>query len=1608
MKTMYFLLTTFLLLGMTTFGNPTVVETSHNRTPESRGAVVLGYCTDEINKGVGAGYFYAMVGAAITFPATTMAEHVGKGITEISIGIFQLPLSDVEVWITENSVNGKRIVQHSVVNPVWGWQTIVLSNPYEITGEQIYIGYECTSDVYPLGWCETGELNKNANLYFELGMGGFYNRSEKGAWNIRATVRSLDVPSAITAYTVTPGANGELSADISFRTPTTNVSGTVITITKAEIFREEESIKIFTNPATNTTFTYRDVPTEANKHISYTVVCYNDDGGGISSTKTVFIGEDKAGMPTNVTVANNNNSVTINWTAPSAGLNGGWFDANTISYNVIRLPDNAIVAQNVSNTTFVDNTIVGLNNYAYTIESKTKIGVGGVSKPSNYIAVGNSIILPYIGLTTVNDFALWKVTDVNADNKKWIWDAVKKAAVCKYNSKAASNDFMVSSPIKMISGKSYVIKYSMKVNYRSKPAKMLVTIGKGTSVEAQSVMPPLADYPNIIDEAGDERSVVYVAGETADFNIGFKAYSDANMSDLFVSNFMVTELLPNDLMALSIESEGTVLPVGIEKSYTVRVKNNGGNSQSSYSVAIVGINNNQLAIKDFNVPINRGEIVDCVVPYINTTEGELEIFGKVILNTDQNEENDRTPFGLTVLFKRDFQVIGKVVDPLGTAMGGVRIKVTGSADYDATTNGDGTFILPSVVVGSDYQIYISQPNFAIYESTFNVESGDVDLGTIHLADKTLVPINATAVDNNESAEVVWEEGYHGEFRYDDGVVAGRVSTNFFLRGATGTVYRTPTELKSMSWWTVGKSGDVSSVKLFVFGLDADGMPTRTLLFSKLNHPNVHDRWNTFTFPEPIDCPNGFMIAVNGTFLGCDSGMSNEWPFVPNRTFSSANYELYEFRPLEEVCNLMLRADGVRYETGETKESNEEQYTKAQTNQPESFIGYRVYRFLQENEGDYEAWTKLTDEPIEELSYVDDDWNALPQGIYKYAVESCYLNDVKSPFCVTFNTLPKSMLTSIDINVNTNTPSNESTGATIVITNEDGDNSHVYTGTVDNGKASISGVWKGTYKMCITLAGFKPYEVGGLDWGTDNQYTPDTFVLIEDRITPYNLEVVETGIAIERMFNWNVDKTIKDDFESHDNFKINSSGTVGWSYIDADNKSTVGFTFVYFQNGGSKMAYIVFNPSQTDPPFEGAGSSPHSGEKYLASFSAVGGVTDDYFISPELSFSTDFVLSFWAKSWTNTYGLERMKVGYSTTGNQKVDFTNWLTAGDYVEVPDGDEWTRYSFVVPVDAKYVTIACMSNAAFLLMIDDVSISNTPAELSKAFDKYEVYLDGNKIGETTDATTYMLNNLTQGDHVAGVKAVYSSGETDITSIPFNVTGTKNKYRVYYNAPEHGMLRVMNDLLNVESGMLVEEGTPLTIITTPDTGYEMKTLTANEVNVVDNQVTVGTIPITIFAEFALKNHLVTVRTPDNGVVTVKNGNTPMNSGDKVEYGTQLTITAIPESSDYMLDHITINGEEISGNKHKVIDDVIVSAVFKSRDAVGDVSATALMVYPNPMNDVLHIDGEYTLLEIYDMTGKIIISEKEKSKIDVNHLMAGTYIVKVYSNDKINVYKIVK
>jgi hypothetical protein len=73
-----------------------------------------------------------------------------------------------------------------------------------------------------------------------------------------------------------------------------------------------------------------------------------------------------------------------------------------------------------------------------------------------------------------------------------------------------------------------------------------------------------------------------------------------------------------------------------------------------------------------------------------------------------------------------------------------------------------------------------------------------------------------------------------------------------------------------------------------------------------------------------------------------------------------------------------------------------------------------------------------------------------------------------------------------------------------------------------------------------------------------------------------------------------------------------------------------------------------------------------------------------------------------------------------------------------------------------------------------------------------------------------------------------------------------------------------------------------------------------------------------------------------------------------------------------------------------------------------------LTIYPNPTNDVLNIstlNQIISLVEIYDMTGKNVISEKSQSlafKIDTSILVPGVYIIKMNTQNGFVTRKIIK
>ena len=65
-----------------------------------------------------------------------------------------------------------------------------------------------------------------------------------------------------------------------------------------------------------------------------------------------------------------------------------------------------------------------------------------------------------------------------------------------------------------------------------------------------------------------------------------------------------------------------------------------------------------------------------------------------------------------------------------------------------------------------------------------------------------------------------------------------------------------------------------------------------------------------------------------------------------------------------------------------------------------------------------------------------------------------------------------------------------------------------------------------------------------------------------------------------------------------------------------------------------------------------------------------------------------------------------------------------------------------------------------------------------------------------------------------------------------------------------------------------------------------------------------------------------------------------------------------------------------------------------------------LAIYPNPANDVLRIDGNYTSAIIYDVFGKAVLTTDYQNTINVAALSNGIYFININTNNTITVKKI--
>jgi len=312
-----------------------------------------------------------------------------------------------------------------------------------------------------------------------------------------------------------------------------------------------------------------------------------------------------------------------------------------------------------------------------------------------------------------------------------------------------------------------------------------------------------------------------------------------------------------------------------------------------------------------------------------------------------------------------------------------------------------------------------------------------------------------------------------------------------------------------------------------------------------------------------------------------------------------------------------------------------------------------------------------------------------------------------------------------------------------------------------------------------------------------------------RCRPSDVQSVTRPVLQQIQTPVQVKGTVTQDFEAYTDFSLDMSP---WTTIDVHNSGTYGIQDHTFLHQYEAMSFIIFNPASTSPSLaEDVALQPHGGSRFAACFADTIPSNDDWIISPQIELGANGHLKFWVKSYTDTWGPERYKVGVSTTTPSPGSFT-FISGPTYLEAPAA-AWQQKDFDLSAYNGmqiYIGIQCVSNDAFIFMLDDIEITSQDTPTSNLTGKVSDAVNGNPIQNalvsiaglsdyTDENGNYAIANIPAGILNANFTATPTSGYghlevqfTDLSSEgTHTVTASADGYTTYSNSqveiPESG-----------------------------------------------------------------------------------------------------------------------------------------------------------------------------------------------------------------------------
>lgn len=209
---------------------------------------------------------------------------------------------------------------------------------------------------------------------------------------------SNEVPGAPENLVVTPDIHGDTRAVVTFDTPSETINGNPLeSLTKIELYRNDELVKTFDNPGIGVSLTYEDnIGTTG--FVEYTVTPYSVGGKGVPavSAKTyIGFGAPNPVETLNIGYGDMPGEATLSWNPVTTDINGKIYPDGVVSYNVYLLNGNQrTLLDNVTDTSYAWQAATDEQEFVQALVLAVYDGNEGAGSYSDIIPVGT----PYMGL----------------------------------------------------------------------------------------------------------------------------------------------------------------------------------------------------------------------------------------------------------------------------------------------------------------------------------------------------------------------------------------------------------------------------------------------------------------------------------------------------------------------------------------------------------------------------------------------------------------------------------------------------------------------------------------------------------------------------------------------------------------------------------------------------------------------------------------------------------------------------------------------------------------------------------------------------------------------------------------------------------------------------------------------------------------------------------------------------------------------------------------------------------------------------------------------------------------------------------------------------------